>query len=290
MDDSDKTREELIHEIQGLRRKLARSQGCETGNERSDGVEPQGGGLCDHGGDGPKGVRSAALFTKDPTGELLRSHERERQLIAYEIHDGLVQDVTGAQMHLEALLGNLHLAEGRIREEIALALDLVRKAVVEARGLIRGLRPPALDEWGLAAGITCLLDDQPADGPEIEFVNNIPLDRLEPLLEGTIYRIVQEAITNVRRHSKSDRAMVRLVRSEDRIHLEIRDWGVGFNPAKAGRSRFGLEGIRERARLLHGWASIESAPGQGTRILVDLPAAGASEHHELVHLKDRSTA
>lgn len=65
------------------------------------------------------------------------------------------------------------------------------------------------------------------------------------------------------------------MQEEDWIRLEIRDWGVGFNPAEVGRGRFGLGGIRERARLLHGPASIESSPGRGTRILVDLPVAGA---------------
>ena len=80
------------------------------------------------------------------------------------------------------------------------------------------------------------------------------------------------------------------MQEEDWIRLEIRDWGVGLNPAEVGRGRFGLEGIRERARLLHGRASIESSPGRGTRILVDLPVAGAPpEQQELVNTKDWSS-
>jgi len=220
---------------------------------------------------------------------MLRSHERDRQLIAYEIHDGLVQHVTGAQMRLETILGAEQAREGQNRRELEEVLGLVRKAIAEARDLIRGLRPPILDEWGVVAAINYLIEDQPADGPSIEFAHQMPLVRLEPLLEGTIYRIVQEAITNVKRHSKSQRALIRLVQQEDRIRLEIRDWGVGFHPAEVGRSRFGLEGIRERARLLHGRASIQSSPGRGTRILVDLPVAGAPEQQELVNTKDRSS-
>lgn len=119
-------------------------------------------------------------------------------------------------------------------------------------------------------------------------IHRMPTERLEPLLEGTIYRIVQEAIANARRHSRSDRAVVRLTQTEARIHVEVRDWGIGFHPAKVGRGRFGLAGIRERARLLNGWASIESSPGRGTRILVELPAAGVPARKALFHAKDRS--
>jgi signal transduction histidine kinase len=219
--------------------------------------------------------------------EMLRSHERDRRLIAYEIHDGPVQDVTGAQMHLESLLCTSEVPPGPARHKLELALSLVRKAVRESRELIGGLRPPILDESGVVSAIEHLIDDQRADdGPSIELKVHVQFDRLEPLLEGTIYRIVQEAITNVRRHSKSDRAEIRLVQVDDRIQLEIRDGGVGFNPADVQQKRLGLQGIRERARLLHGRAAIDSAPGKGTRVFVDLPVADAP--HEFAIMNDRS--
>lgn len=206
--------------------------------------------------------------------EMLRSHERDRRLTAYEIHDGLVQDATGAGMHLDALLRKETVAAGHDRDELELASDLVRKAINEARRLISGLRPPILDELGVAAAIEHLVREQPVDGPSIECKVQVQFDRLEPLLEGTIYRIVQEAMTNVRRHSKSDRAEIRLTQAADRIRLEIQDWGVGFDPARIEGKHFGLQGIRERARLLRGRAFIESTPGKGSRVFVDLPVAG----------------
>lgn len=215
-------------------------------------------------------------------------YERERQLIAYEIHDGLVQDITAAQMRLQALLHGDSLKDSAVRREAQRVLDLLQNSLEEARNLIRGLRPPVLDEWGVVAAVGYLIEDQSPEEPAIEFVSDVPPVRMEPLLETTIYRIVQEGLANVNRHSKSSRALIRLTYRNDRIHLEIRDWGIGFNPAKVGRRRFGLEGIRERARLLHGWASIESAPGQGTQILVDLPAPCVSEGQELVNTNDRS--
>jgi len=203
--------------------------------------------------------------------QMLQSHEREYRLIAYEVHDGPVQEATAAQMHLEALLQAGKVPAGEIRDEIALVLGLVRNAIGEARQLINGLRPPILDELGLVAAIEHLIEEQPEGGPSVRLTAQLQSDGFEPLLEGMIFRIVQEAITNVRRHSKSERAEIRLAQLNDWIRLEIRDWGVGFDPAAARAKHFGLQGIRERGRLLQGRVSIESWPGKGTRILVELP-------------------
>ena len=207
--------------------------------------------------------------------QMLQSHERDRRLIAYEIHDGLVQDVTAARMHLEASLRTGQIPAGPERSELELALGLIGKAVREARNLISGLRPPILDDLGIVAAIEYLIDDQPADGPSIDFAAEVQPGRLESLLEGTIYRIVQEAIANVKRHSRSDSARIRLIQTEGQIQVEICDWGVGFDTGSIREKRLGLRGIRERARLLRGRASIESSPGKGTRIFVELPVAQA---------------
>ena len=219
--------------------------------------------------------------------DVLRSQEWDRRLVAYEIHDGLVQEATGAQMHLEAALEIGQVPPGPARDQIELALELVRRAVSEGRRLISGLRLPVLEQSGVVAAIECLIKEQPQDGPSIEFIADVQFERLEALLETTIYRIAQEAITNVRRHSKSDRAEIRLSQKNDRIQIEIRDWGVGFDPAHIERERLGLEGIRERARLLRGRAEIDSAPGEGTRVFVDLPLAYPAGEAAITN--DRST-
>jgi len=211
---------------------------------------------------------------------LLHSHEQERRLIAYEVHDGLVQYATGAQMQLEALLQTEQLPSGPVRGRIELAVDLVKKSVSEARQLIFGLRPPILDELGIVPAIEHLIEGRQKDGASVDFSADVQFDRLDPLLEATIYRIVQEAVANVERHSRSDRAEIRLTQVEDRIHVEIQDWGIGFDPAKVNENRFGLQGIRERTRLLRGRVVIDSAPGKGTRVFVDLPVAYVLEEME----------
>ena len=94
---------------------------------------------------------------------------------------------------------------------------------------------------------------------------------LRPRWKPRLFRIVQEALTNVNRHSGSAKASIGLSQAGDRIHVNVRDWGVGFDPARVQEGRFGLQGIRERVRLLGGRAVITTAPGQGTQIFVEFP-------------------
>ncbi len=208
--------------------------------------------------------------------ELLRLKDHDRRLIAHEIHDGLVQDATAAQMRLEAVLQSGEIPPGATKQELERVLELVRKTIHEARQFIAGLRPAALESRGLVAAVQSLATDQPPGGPSIRIAVEGQFAGLDPLLETAIYRIVQEALTNVKRHSQSDRAEVRLTQFPEWIELEICDWGVGFDPAVMEEKRLGLKGIRERARLRGGWARVDSSPGNGTRVLVHLPLVGAS--------------
>jgi signal transduction histidine kinase len=205
--------------------------------------------------------------------QMLHFQERDRQLIAYEIHDGLIQDVTAAQMLLGYLIKSGNLPEGEARQQIQEANRLVQKAVEEARQLIGGLRPPILEEMGVVSAISYLIDNLPRNMLTIDFDAKVQSTRFEPLLEATIYRIVQQAINNIQRHSRADRAKIGLTQQGNWIHVEIQDWGIGFDPSSVSEDRFGLQGIRDRARLMRGRAVIESAPGKGTHINVDLPLA-----------------
>jgi two-component system sensor histidine kinase DegS len=99
----------------------------------------------------------------------------------------------------------------------------------------------------------------------------VKFKRLVPILENSIYRICQEGLSNACKHSKSENVRIKLSQHEDRIRIEIRDWGTGFDPRHVKRDSFGLIGIRERVRLLGGKHRIQTAPAQGTRIVVELP-------------------
>jgi signal transduction histidine kinase len=212
------------------------------------------------------------------TKRMLHMQERDRQLTAYEIHDGLVQDITAAQMRLAGLLSGDQSLAKPLADQIAAAEELVSRAVREARRLISGLRPPALDEQGIVAAIERLVADQPPGGPKVRFAARLEPGRLDRLLEVSVYRIVQEAVNNARRHSGSDRIEIRLEQADERILIHVEDWGAGFDPARVAENRFGLQGIRQRARLLGGRADIDSGPGRGTRIDVELPVTHALDY------------
>lgn len=202
----------------------------------------------------------------------LSIHERDRQLIAYELHDGLVQVISASLMHLESLLRRLPEIDAKATEESQIVIRLLREAMKEARLVISGLRPPILDEQGVVAAIEYLIHEQIAFGaPPIEYEHEVSWKRLDALLEAMLFRIVQEALTNLRTHSQATHGKVTLAENNGRIRLTIEDNGVGFAPRKVADNRFGLQGIRKRVALLRGRVEINSAPGQGTRVTIDLP-------------------
>ncbi len=211
--------------------------------------------------------------------ELLETQERERKLIAYEIHDGLAQYLTAASLQGQAALGALKENNPpRAQESAELTVSLVKRSIDEARRLIGGLRPPVLDESGLAAGIEYLIEKEQGDtAARIEFECDLKSERYSPPLESALYRITQECLTNACRYSKSPVIHIGLKENETQLHFIAQDWGVGFNPSAVGDSHFGLRGIRERVRLFGGKMSVTSSDGQGTTISIDLPTeAGRS--------------
>lgn len=199
-------------------------------------------------------------------------YERERRLLAYDLHDGAVQYLTAALLQFESC-GEMQSRQGGETEKAwKSGLDRLRLSIVEMRRLIGGLQPALLDECGVIAAVETLIWEHRTNGdPEIEFHHDVGFNRLAPPLENTLFRIVQEAVSNACRHSRSKMIRVALVQRGRRVRAEVRDWGVGFDLAGVDKGRFGLRGIRERARLFGGHASIESVPGAGTRIVVHLP-------------------
>lgn len=213
-------------------------------------------------------------------GQLLEIQERERQLVSYEIHDGLSQYLAGAMMHLQALehassTGTLE--ERRHKHDLDESLRLLRAAVDESRRLIGGLRPPALDELGIVEVIESLAAEARGFIPQVDFRHQLNRGRLPPAIETTIFRIVQESLSNARKHASAHAVTISLDQPDaGHVSLVVRDDGVGFDPRLVPQDRFGLEGIRQRARLFGSEAEITSAPGQGTTIRVSLPVAATA--------------
>jgi PAS domain S-box-containing protein len=210
---------------------------------------------------------------------LLELQERDRQLIAYEIHDGFVQDVVGGKMLLETIAARLKKKSDPRLRELEQAIKFFSRAIDEGRRMIGELRPMIIDEEGVVAAIMYLINDEKKrGGPDIRFTHDILFERLDPMLEGAVFRIAQEALTNALRHARSDDIEIRLEQVGDQLHLEVRDQGVGFDTSQVPEDRFGLRGIQERARLFGGRATIHTAPGEGTRVHVVLPIIASAEH------------
>ena len=203
---------------------------------------------------------------------MLQASDHERQVIAYEIHDGLAQYLAGAIMQFNV---HRHLEETKpadAAKAYEAGMMMLRQGHTEARRLIAGVRPPILDEEGIVAAIAHLANEhRRKKGPVIEYCSTVEFERLPPILENAVYRIAQEALVNACAHSRSKKVRVELAQIGQRLRIAVEDWGVGFQPDDIGESRFGLAGIRQRARLLGGEATIDSEVGQGTRIVVELP-------------------
>jgi PAS domain S-box-containing protein len=203
---------------------------------------------------------------------LLQSSDHERQLIAYEIHDGLAQQLAGAIMQFQTYFHQKEHKPKEASKAFDAGMTMLQQGHFEARRLIAGVRPPILDESGVVAAIGHLVNEQNRlQGPSIEYRSRVAFTRLAPIVENAIYRIVQEGLTNACQHSKSDKVRVSLVQRRDRVRIEIRDWGIGFDVRTRHENCFGLEGIRQRSRLLGGKCNIKSKKDKGTRIAFELP-------------------
>jgi PAS domain S-box-containing protein len=219
-----------------------------------------------------KKAEESLLKEQELLRQMLDLSERERELLAFEIHDGFAQMLTGALLQFESADRLANERPDDARQACETGIRLLRESIQESRRLVSGLHPPVLDSFGVIPAVEMLiLEHAEAGSPEIEFVCSAKLDRLARNTENTVFRIIQESLNNVRRHSRSEKIRVQLSHDDRWVRILVQDWGVGFNVENVDPRRFGLRGIRERARLMEGHAIIESAPGQGTTVRVEIP-------------------
>jgi len=216
----------------------------------------------------------------------MEARERERTRWAREIHDETVQGLGALRLRLANArdLGDQEALNGAVDT----VLEGLGEEIDGLRHLITELRPAALDELGLAPALQALARRaQAIDGLEIE--TEIDIDdgdgerRLDPELESTLYRVVQEALTNVSRHAKATRAVISLSERDGKITASVTDDGQGLPEGGPSRPRtpgeelkggFGVSGMRERAELVGGEVELLGAPGGGTTMRLVVPLAG----------------
>ncbi|HEX5880019.1 MAG TPA: sensor histidine kinase, partial [Actinomycetota bacterium] len=198
-------------------------------------------------------------------GRLIGAQEEERRRIARELHDGVGQDLAGLVMGLEAL----ERSPGTI--EVADLRQLARSTAQQIRELIVDLRPRVLDDLGLGAGLRWLTQER---HPNLHVELDVELDRQLPSpVETAIFRIIQEALTNVDRHALAAEARLRVRAADGEVRAVVEDNGRGFDPhGEAGG--FGIVGMRERAEQLGGRLQVTSDSTAGTRVEAVLPLGG----------------
>jgi signal transduction histidine kinase len=211
-------------------------------------------------------------------GKVLTAQEEERTRVAREVHDGLTQVAIATHQLLQSFADD-HPPGSIVREgELDRALRLAQQSVVEARHVIESLRPTSLEHLGLSAAISLLVDQLQDEGWKVAFEEEgLEKKRLPEQVETTLFRVTQEALTNAKRHAATKRVSLSLARREMSVHLEVRDFGRGFDlegvsSGEGSRGeRVGLTGMRERLALLGGGLEVHSKPGQGTSIVAELP-------------------
>jgi signal transduction histidine kinase len=206
----------------------------------------------------------------------MRGAEEERSRIATELHDGPIQRLTAVGYQLEE--ASMTLPGGdltAVDELLGAAQRNLYAEVNELRGLMATLRPPVLDELGLGLALADQLDAFERRTGIMCFLDTDRQARLEPEIETVLYRVAQEALINVAKHSRAHHVWVYLRTDDDRADMQVRDDGIGFDPASVngltGRGHFGLAGMRERVEMAGGRYRLLSSPGGGTAIRVRLP-------------------
>lgn len=207
--------------------------------------------------------------------KVLSAQEEERKRISRELHDATGQALLALKLHLELLAEQVPPEMTNPREEIAEAHAITTQAIEEIRRLVADLRPLKLDDLGLVPTLRGLVKDFSR-----KFNINVTLEKVKLLrrlpsdIETVLYRIIQEALTNVAKHAKAKEVSITLERVKDYVEVRVNDDGIGFDTASVSKRRarrFGLAGIQERVDLMEGKFQVQSRKGRGTEIRVEIP-------------------
>ena len=209
------------------------------------------------------------------TQHLERAKEEERRAIAQEIHDDIGGALTALKFELVRLTREMQAREGEPHRRVSVIHELLESAVIASHRIQHALRPAVLDA-GLVAALEWLTRGfGERTGIDVEFQSNRDEVEIEPDREAALYRVAQEALTNVRKHARSAaRVQMQLFALPDEVTLEVSDDGPGFDTGSLEvTAGFGVRGLMERARGLGGWAEVSSSPGRGTTVMFSIPPA-----------------
>lgn len=234
-----------------------------------------------------EGLAESRRQLKELVGKLLTAQEEERRKVAYDIHDGLTQIAVAVHQHLQAFAHD-HPPGSKVREgELDRLLTLAREAVKESRRVIEGLRPAALDDFGLAVALGMHIEElEKNEALRVDYEDGLGEERLPTEVETALYRVAQEALTNAQKYAQTKKVHLTLERLETgKVRLEVSDEGRGFDPSSRASGsggagpgeRVGLASMQERVSLVGGELTIRSRPGAGTSVIAEVPLSASKE-------------
>ena len=197
------------------------------------------------------------------SSQLLYAQDEERRRIAHQLHDGLSQSLAAVKLRIGALGERL---DNEDRNEIAAIVD---QAISDTRSLAYSLRPPLLDDLGLVPSLYRFAETVERASGLVVALDVEEIERLSPGVESLLFYVTQESVRNVQKHARAKRVTVSLARSLGLVVLSVQDDGVGFAPSDS--RGLGLRGIEERVEIAGGKTVIDSSPGRGTLICVEIP-------------------
>lgn len=211
------------------------------------------------------------------SNQLLATQEEERKRISRELHDEIGQTLAAMNINIEILAGRMELPGNERQQRMEDLRKLITKSIDDIHRISYNLRPYLLDSFGLISALRWYSQTfQERSGIKINLHIEGKWQGIDPLLETTIYRVIQEALTNVSKHAGAKNVFILLERFSDMIKISIHDDGKGFDAEQChdrnfGEGGLGIFGMRERLSAVRGTFSIESTPGNGTKLLLEIP-------------------
>ena len=210
--------------------------------------------------------------SRDAVRRVVEAQELERTRLARELHDETGQALTSILLGLKPLEQTAKSAEAQ--EALASVRELVISTLQDVRRLAVELRPSALDDFGLVPAVERLTETfREQSGLQVDLESQLGDERLANEVETTVYRVIQEALTNIVKHADADRVSILLQRKNGAVVAVVEDDGSGFDTRSTREDALGLAGMRERVSLAGGRLQVESAPGSGTTLVAEVPSS-----------------
>ncbi|MCZ6669552.1 MAG: PAS domain S-box protein, partial [Acidobacteria bacterium] len=224
-------------------------------------------------------LRLSQRVLQSLAGKLLTAQEEERRRLARELHDDLAQRLAALAIEAGKLEQDVSHPPGEIARKLREMKNRIVRISEDVHGISRQLHPSIIEDLGLSDAIASECQNfSEREGIQIDFAPGGVLDGLPKEISLCLYRVVQEGLRNVAKHSRAKEARVSARRENGTLRLSIRDTGIGFDPARPkGRAGLGLDSMKERVRLIQGALSIVTGEGKGTTIEVRVPLIGGQK-------------